>query len=106
MLAEVNDSAGGGVASPDASIGRAAVRGAIVGYFAVLALVSTILFTTAGVGIPTALGVGAFVAIWGGPGWGGMVAAQAHADRLEADQLRAARSAATRASSSQEPDPG
>ena len=78
--------------APDAGIGRAAVRGAIVGYFVVLALISTLVFTMAGVGLGTALGVGAFVAVWGGPGWGGMVAAQAHADRLEADELRVARS--------------
>ena len=79
--------------SSDASIGRAAVRGAIVGFFAVVALVSTILFTTAGVSLAVALAVGAYVGIWGGPGWGGMVAAQRRADRL-ADDERRARSAA------------
>ncbi len=77
--------------SADASIGRAAVRGAIVGFFAVLALISTLLFTVAGVSLAVALGVGAYVGIWGGPGWGGMVAAQRHADRLDAEERRAAR---------------
>lgn len=92
-LVKVKGAAGAaGVASPDAGIGRAAVRGAVVGYFVVLALISTLVFTMAGVGLGTALAVGAYVAVWGGPGWGGMVAAQAHADRLEADELRAARS--------------
>ncbi len=77
--------------SPDASIGRAAVRGAIVGFFAVLALISTLLFTVAGVSLAVALAVGAYLGIWGGPGWGGMVAAQRHADRLADDERRAAR---------------
>lgn len=77
--------------SSDASIGRAAVRGAIVGFFAVLALVSTLLFLVAGVSLAVAMGVGAYVGIWGGPGWGGMVAAQRHADRLDEEERRAAR---------------
>ena len=76
------------VVSVETSIGRAAVRGAVVGYFAVLLLVSTIVFTMAGVGIGTALAVGAFAGVWGGPGWGGMIAAQACADRLEDDERR------------------
>jgi hypothetical protein len=80
--------------SSDASIGRAAVRGAIVGFFVVLALISTMLFTVAGVSLWVALGVGAYVGIWGGPGWGGMVAAQRHADRLAEDERRAARASA------------
>lgn len=77
--------------SSDASIGRAAVRGAIVGFFAVVALVSTILFTVAGVSLIVALGVGVYVGIRGGPGWGGMVAAQRRADQLADEERRAAR---------------
>ena len=77
--------------SSDAGIGRAAVKGAIVGFFVVLALISTMLFTVAGVRLWVALGVGAYVGFWGGPGWGGMVAAQRHADRLDEDERRAAR---------------
>ena len=50
--------------SADASIGHAAVRGAIIGYFVVLALVSALIFTTAGVGLGTALAVGAYVGRW------------------------------------------
>ena len=42
-----------------------------------------LVFTMAGVGLGTALAVGAFAGIWGGPGWGGMLAAQSCADRLE-----------------------
>jgi hypothetical protein len=77
--------------SSDASIGRAAVRGAIVGFFAVVALISMMLFTVAGVSLGVALAVGAYVGIWGGPGWGGMMAAQRRADRLDEDERRAAR---------------
>lgn len=86
--------------STDASIGHAAVRGAIIGYFAVVALIGTLVFTVAGVGIGTALAVGAYVGIWGGPGWGGMVAAQIHADRIEA----AERSATRRGADADRPD--
>lgn len=82
--------AGAGPVSAETSIGHAAVRGAVVGYFAVLLLVSTMVFTMAGVGLGTALAVGAFAGIWGGPGWGGMLAAQSCADRLEDDERRAA----------------
>ena len=77
--------------STDASIGHAAVRGAIVGYFAVLVLVGALVFTVAGVGLGTAVAVGAYVGIWGGPGWGGMVAAQRRADQLADAERRAAR---------------
>lgn len=79
------------VDSSDVSIGRAAVRGAIVGFFVVVALVGTILFAAAGVSVGVALAVGAYVGIWGGPGWGGMMAAQRRADRLDDDERRAVR---------------
>lgn len=92
MAAHVNHATGHSTMdSSDASIGRAAVKGAIIGFFAVLALISTLLFLVAGVSLAVALGVGAYVGIWGGPGWGGMVAAQRHADRLDADERRATR---------------
>jgi hypothetical protein len=95
MLARVKRATGGTrVDSAEASIGRAAVRGAIVGYLVVLVLITALVFTTSGVAIGTALGVGAYVGIWGGPGWGGMVAAQVHADRLDAIERSAARHAA------------
>jgi hypothetical protein len=77
------------VESSDAGVGRAAVRGAIIGYFAVLTIVSGIVLVV-GAGLRAALAVGAFAAIWGGPGWGGMAAAQIHADRL-ADAERSVR---------------
>jgi hypothetical protein len=92
MAAQVNRTTGRSTMdSSEASIGRAAVKGAIIGFFAVLALVSTILFAVAGVSLGVALAVGAYVGIWGGPGWGGMVAAQRRADQLADEERRAAR---------------
>jgi hypothetical protein len=75
--------------SPEASIGHAAVVGAVVGYFVVLTLVGGIVFGAAGAGLGTALAVGAFAAIWGGLGWGGMIGAQIRAERLAADERSA-----------------
>jgi hypothetical protein len=72
----------------DASIGRAAVKGALVGYFVVLTIIGSIVFAT-GAGFRTALAVGAFAGMWGGPGWGGMMAAQVQADRLAAEERNA-----------------
>jgi hypothetical protein len=74
----------------DRTIGQAAVMGAVIGYFAVVALIGSILLV-AGAGWPVALGVGAFVGIWGGPGWGGMVAAQLRADRIAEEERRLTR---------------
>ncbi|MGH9035844.1 MAG: hypothetical protein ACRD0O_08760 [Acidimicrobiia bacterium] len=78
------------VDASEAGIGRAAVKGAIIGYFAVLTIVSGIVLA-AGAGLGVALAVGAYVAIWGGPGWGGMIGAQRHADRIADDERSAAR---------------
>ncbi len=72
----------------EAGIGHAAVVGALIGYLAVLAVVSGIVLA-AGAGLRPAVAVGAYVAIWGGPGWGGMIAAQRYADRIAADERRA-----------------
>lgn len=69
----------------DRTIGQAAVMGAVIGYFAVVALIGSILLV-AGAGWAVALGVGAFVGIWGGPGWGGMVAAQLRSDRIDEEE--------------------
>lgn len=73
------------VDASEAGIGRAAVKGAIIGYFAVLTIVGGIVLA-AGAGLGVALAVGAYVAIWGGPGWGGMVGAQRHADRIAEEE--------------------
>lgn len=72
------------------TIGHAAVVGAMVGYVAVVALIASILLV-AGAGFVVAVGVGAFVGIWGGPGWGGMVAAQICADRIAEEERQAGR---------------
>jgi hypothetical protein len=64
------------------------VRGAIVGYFVVLIIIGSIVFAT-GAALGTALGIGAFAGVWGGPGWGGMMAAQVQADRLAAEERNA-----------------
>ena len=69
------------VEATEAGIGHAAVVGAIIGYFAVLTIVAGIVLL-AGAGLGVALAVGAYVAIWGGPGWGGMIGAQRYADRI------------------------
>lgn len=69
-----------------AAIGHAAVVGAIVGYAVVLAVVGGIVLVSSGAGVGVALGIGAFVAVWGGPGWGGMIAAQRCADRIAEDE--------------------
>jgi hypothetical protein len=58
------------IEAPEAAIGHAAVNGAIVGFVFVLTIVSGIALA-AGAGLGSALGVGAFAALWGGPGWGG-----------------------------------
>lgn len=75
------------VDATEAGIGHAAVVGAIIGYFAVLTIVSGIVLA-AGAGLGVALAVGAYVAIWGGPGWGGMIGAQRYADRIADDERR------------------
>jgi hypothetical protein len=72
----------------EAGIGHAAVVGAVIGYFVVLAIVGGIVLA-AGAGPGVAVAVGAYVAIWGGPGWGGMIGAQRYADRIAADERRA-----------------
>ncbi|MGH8973307.1 MAG: hypothetical protein ACRD0C_08895 [Acidimicrobiia bacterium] len=78
----------------EAGIGRAAVVGALIGYVAVLTIVSGIVLA-AGAGLGVALAVGAYVAMWGGPGWGGMIGAQRHADRIAEDERRHAARART-----------
>jgi hypothetical protein len=88
MLTE-RRSSGQAPEASEAGIGRAAVKGAIIGYFAVLTIVAGIVLA-AGAGLGVALAVGAYVAIWGGPGWGGMIGAQRCADRIADDERSAA----------------
>jgi hypothetical protein len=73
----------------EAGIGHAAVVGAVIGYVVVLTIVSGIVLI-AGAGLDVALAVGAYAAMWGGPGWGGMIGAQRYADQIaEAERSRA-----------------
>lgn len=84
------DSGRAPVEPSEAGIGHAAVKGAIVGYLAVLTIMTGIVLA-AGAGLGVALAVGAYVAIWGGPGWGGMIGAQHYADRIAGDERSASR---------------
>jgi hypothetical protein len=94
MLIERRSSSHAPAELSEAGIGRAAVKGAIIGYFAVLMIVAGIVLA-AGAGLGVALAVGAYVAIWGGPGWGGMIGAQRYADRIADDERSVARQAIT-----------
>jgi hypothetical protein len=66
----------------DAGLARAFVRGSVVGSVAVFVLLGG-LTLAAGMGAAAALGVGAFTAFWGGPGFGGMMGAVLHYSRTE-----------------------
>jgi hypothetical protein len=70
---------------PAGSFGRATAIGAVIGCLVVLTIVTGIALA-AGAGVVSALGVGAFAALWGGPGWGGMIGAVRHADRVGGDE--------------------
>lgn len=74
------------------SIGHAAVYGTVVGFVVILSIVSSVALAAGG-GLMSALGVGAFAALWGGPGWGGIVGAVRYADRIAEDERNAARRA-------------
>jgi hypothetical protein len=71
--------------APEAGIGRAAVIGAILGYLVVFPLVSVILLV-AGAGLVSAVAVGAYVAIWGGPGFGAMFGASWYVSKFSDDK--------------------
>jgi hypothetical protein len=58
----------------DQRIGRAAVRGGLIGLVAMSAL-GTGMGLATGFDVIDSLGIGAFAGIWGGPGFGGMLGA-------------------------------
>jgi hypothetical protein len=68
--------------SEDAGLFRAFVKGSIIGFVAVFVLLGGMILAV-GMGIAAALGVGAFTAVWGGPGFGGMMGAILHDSRTE-----------------------
>ena len=75
-----------------ADIGRAAVRGGIVGFFFVGLLVTGLMVVVGGG--PAAVGVGAYVGFFGGIGFGAMLAAMWESDRVARKATRPRRRAA------------
>jgi hypothetical protein len=75
----------------EAGIGRAAFIGAILGFFVLLPTVSLILLA-AGAGVVSAVAVGAYVAVWGGPGFGAMFGAVRYVSQFGDDADKPARS--------------
>jgi hypothetical protein len=69
-------------ADRELGLGRAVLTGSSIGFVVVAAIVCTIALV-AGYDVIDALGVGAFAGLWGGPGFGGMMAATVAANRHE-----------------------
>lgn len=70
---------------------RGAIVGTVIGFFAVGAIAVAIALN-AGTSMISAVGVGAFAAFWGGPGFGGMLGATLGATRNdELERKRAAK---------------
>jgi hypothetical protein len=65
---------------PTPSLATALIAGAAIGFFVVFAIVSTALLL-AGATVGTTLGIGAFVAVFGGPGFGTMFGANLYIHR-------------------------
>jgi hypothetical protein len=63
-------------------LGRAILLGSSIG-FVVVATIVCLIALAAGYDAPDAIGVGAFAGLWGGPGFGGMMAATVAASRHE-----------------------
>ena len=70
------------VAPDESGLGRAFVWGSVIGGAAVW-LVCGAVSLIAGTSPAAALGIGAFAAFWGGPGFGGMLGAVLHHSRAE-----------------------
>ena len=67
---------------PERGIGRAAARGALIGFVIVGAFVTAV-GVYAGVPLAGAIAMGVFAGLFGGPGFGGMLGAVACATRNE-----------------------
>jgi hypothetical protein len=63
-------------------LGRAILLGSSVG-FLVVATIVCLIGLAAGYDTPDAIGIGAFAGLWGGPGFGGMMAATIAASRQD-----------------------
>ena len=63
-------------------IGHAVLRGSLIG-FAIVAAIAWAVARFAGFSSMDALGVAAFAGVWGGPGFGGMMAATVAASRAD-----------------------
>jgi hypothetical protein len=72
----------------DGALGHAAAVGALVGFIVTAGMV-LILGLVIGVETPSALGLGCFVGLWGGTGFGFMTAGSVTAARHEAAQSAA-----------------
>jgi hypothetical protein len=70
----------GAVDASEAGLGKAVVVGAAAGFLVVVPIVALMLLV-AGAGPRSALGVGVYVALWGGPGFGAMFGAVRHVSR-------------------------
>ncbi len=66
-------------------MGRALVVGSVIGFVLTMAVTSGITLLAGG-GWGPAIVVGAFAGFWGGPGFGGMLAAVLCSDRTPAEQ--------------------
>ncbi len=62
---------------PDRGLGKAFVLGSLIGFVVVFGIFGG-LSLVAGLDAPAAAGLGAFTAVWGGPGFGGMMGAVLH----------------------------
>ncbi len=65
---------------PDEGMGKAFIMGSVIGFVASFTLFGGVALA-AGLGTGAALGIGAFTAFWGGPGFGGMMGAVLHFSR-------------------------
>ena len=75
----------------DATVGRSAVIGAVIGFVAV-AIGLTMAATIAGMGFVPSIGLGVFVGAWSGAGFGFMFGSSAAVRRFETGQATAAAS--------------
>lgn len=64
-------------AGADDGIGKAFIAGSVIGFVLSFTLFGGVALL-AGLGVGAAIGIGMFTALWGGPGFGGMMGAVLH----------------------------